>query len=92
MFHGWFDGLLNGTVCFRQCAGPRGSTASPAGAPEAPRLELMEQDSKDSAQSTSTSCSLEVQPEYNVRRERSKPSWFPTKGRFCVFVFWVGAG
>lgn len=39
------------------------------GAPEAPRLELIEQDSKDSAQSSSTSSSLEVQPEYNVRSD-----------------------
>lgn len=35
--------------------------------PDAPRLELMEQDSKDSAQSSGTSSSCEVQPEYNVR-------------------------
>lgn len=36
------------------------------GVPEAPRLELMEQDSKDSAQSSSTTSSSEIQPEYNV--------------------------
>ncbi|CAB1436192.1 unnamed protein product, partial [Pleuronectes platessa] len=33
--------------------------------PEAPRLDLMEQDSKDSAQSSSTMSSSEAQPEYN---------------------------
>ncbi|KAF7641382.1 hypothetical protein LDENG_00283030, partial [Lucifuga dentata] len=46
--------------------GPQPSLSS--GVPEAPRLELMEQDSKDSAQSSSTTSSSETQPEYNVRK------------------------
>lgn len=71
---GDLDGVIvNASVPSCQCGGLRGSTASPAGAPEAPRLELMEQDSKDSAQSVSTSSSLEVQPEYNVRRNVWNP-------------------
>lgn len=48
--------------------GPRAAVVASGGVPEVPRLELMEQDSKDSAQSTSTSSSSEIQPEYNVRR------------------------
>ena len=50
-----------------QCVGgPRVA----GGVPESPRLELMEQDSKDSAQSSITSSSSEIQPEYNVRSVR----------------------
>lgn len=52
-------------VCVRQC-GPRATPAVSNGVSEAPRLELMEQDSKDSAQSSITSSSSETQPEYNV--------------------------
>lgn len=51
------------------------AVAVSGGVPEAPRLELMEQDSKDSAQSISTSSSSEIQPEYNVRRVREMCVW-----------------
>lgn len=69
-----------------QGGGPRGSPVLSGGAPEAPRLELIEQDSKDSAQSSSTSSSLEVQPEYNVRYDEPSRSkgpfslWGPERG------------
>lgn len=46
--------------------GQRGAVGESAGVPESPRLELMEQDSKDSAQSISTSSSVEAQQEYSV--------------------------
>uniref|UniRef100_A0AAQ4QBI5 DNA (cytosine-5-)-methyltransferase n=1 Tax=Gasterosteus aculeatus aculeatus TaxID=481459 RepID=A0AAQ4QBI5_GASAC len=44
--------------------GPRVAVVTSGGVPEATRPELMEQDSKDSAQSVSTSSSQEIQPEY----------------------------
>lgn len=47
--------------------GPRVAVNASSGVSEAPRPELIEQDSKDSAQSISTSSSSEIQPEYNVR-------------------------
>ncbi|PWA29439.1 hypothetical protein CCH79_00017089 [Gambusia affinis] len=57
-------------------AGPRRAASVVAReTPEAPCLELMEQDSKDSAQSSSTTTSSsEVQPEYNADRKRGKES------------------
>ncbi|TKS76502.1 hypothetical protein D9C73_010591 [Collichthys lucidus] len=49
---------------YSECAGgPRPAVVVSGRVPEAPRLELMEQDSKDSAQSISTSSSSEIQPE-----------------------------
>lgn len=51
---------------FQTPSGPRGAASESAGVPESPRLELMEQDSKDSAQSSSTISSVEVQQEYSV--------------------------
>ncbi|XP_061591520.1 DNA (cytosine-5)-methyltransferase 3B-like isoform X2 [Cololabis saira] len=45
--------------------GCRGADAVSTRAPETPCLELIEQDSKDSAQSSSTMSSSETQPEYN---------------------------
>lgn len=50
--------------------GPQGAVGESAGVPESPRLELMEQDSKDSAQSGSTSSCVEAQQEYSV-----SPGW-----------------
>lgn len=49
--------------------GPRVAVVTSGGVPEATRPELMEQDSKDSAQSVSTSSSQEIQPEYKVRHK-----------------------
>ncbi|TWW56076.1 DNA (cytosine-5)-methyltransferase 3B [Takifugu flavidus] len=68
--------------------GPRGSPVLSGGAPEAPRLELIEQDSKDSAQSSSTSSSLEVQPEYNDNKGFGigELVWGKIKG----FSWWPG--
>ncbi|CAG6021961.1 unnamed protein product [Menidia menidia] len=45
--------------------GPPRAAAVSSGAPEAPCLELMEQDSKDSAHSASTTSGSETPPEYN---------------------------
>ncbi|KAM9751284.1 DNA (cytosine-5)-methyltransferase 3B isoform 2-T2 [Menidia menidia] len=45
--------------------GPPRAAAVSGGAPEAPCLELMEQDSKDSAHSASTTSGSETPPEYN---------------------------
>uniref|UniRef100_A0AAQ5ZW88 DNA (cytosine-5-)-methyltransferase n=1 Tax=Amphiprion ocellaris TaxID=80972 RepID=A0AAQ5ZW88_AMPOC len=72
-----------------QCSGaPRGPAVVSQGVPEAPRLELMEQDSKDSAQSTSTSSSSEIQPEYNDNKGFGigELVWGKIKG----FSWWPG--
>uniref|UniRef100_A0AAQ4Q8B3 DNA (cytosine-5-)-methyltransferase n=1 Tax=Gasterosteus aculeatus aculeatus TaxID=481459 RepID=A0AAQ4Q8B3_GASAC len=50
--------------------GPRVAVVTSGGVPEATRPELMEQDSKDSAQSVSTSSSQEIQPEYKVSADK----------------------
>uniref|UniRef100_A0A3B3XF91 DNA (cytosine-5-)-methyltransferase n=1 Tax=Poecilia mexicana TaxID=48701 RepID=A0A3B3XF91_9TELE len=56
--------------------------------PEEPCLELMEQDSKDSAQSSSTTSSSEVQPEYNDNKGFGVGElvWGKIKG----FSWWPG--
>ncbi|XP_008285851.1 DNA (cytosine-5)-methyltransferase 3B-like [Stegastes partitus] len=72
-----------------QCAGgPRGPAVGSDGVPEAPRLELMEQDSKDSAQSTGTSSSSETQPEYSDNKGFGigELVWGKIKG----FSWWPG--
>ncbi|XP_034447079.1 DNA (cytosine-5)-methyltransferase 3B isoform X1 [Hippoglossus hippoglossus] len=55
---------------------------------EAPRLDLMEQDSKDSAQSSSTMSSSEAQPEYNDNKGFGigELVWGKIKG----FSWWPG--
>uniref|UniRef100_A0A668TRY6 DNA (cytosine-5-)-methyltransferase n=1 Tax=Oreochromis aureus TaxID=47969 RepID=A0A668TRY6_OREAU len=58
------------------------------GVPETPRLELMEQDSKDSAQSTSTSSSSETKQEYSDNKGFGigELVWGKIKG----FSWWPG--
>uniref|UniRef100_A0A3Q1JW48 DNA (cytosine-5-)-methyltransferase n=1 Tax=Anabas testudineus TaxID=64144 RepID=A0A3Q1JW48_ANATE len=67
--------------------GPRMVTVS-SEVPETPCLELMEQDSKDSAQSSSTSSSTETQPEYNDNKGFGigELVWGKIKG----FSWWPG--
>ncbi|XP_027866826.1 DNA (cytosine-5)-methyltransferase 3B isoform X1 [Xiphophorus couchianus] len=70
-------------------AGPRRAAGVVAReTPEAPCLELMEQDSKDSAQSSSTTSSSEVQPEYNDNKGFGVGElvWGKIKG----FSWWPG--
>ncbi|XP_072304853.1 DNA (cytosine-5)-methyltransferase 3B-like isoform X2 [Eucyclogobius newberryi] len=68
-------------------SGGRVTTAVPSEAPEVPSPELMEQDSKDSAQSSSTSSS-EAQPEYNDNKGFGigELVWGKIKG----FSWWPG--
>lgn len=71
------------------CAGnPRAAVVGSGGVPETPRLELMEQDSKDSAQSTSTSSSSEAPQEYNDNKGFGigELVWGKIKG----FSWWPG--
>ncbi|KAM4571318.1 DNA (cytosine-5)-methyltransferase 3B isoform 3-T3 [Fundulus diaphanus] len=77
--------MVNTEDCAR---GPRRVAAVPGGTPEAPCLELMEQDSKDSAQSSSTTSSSEVQPEYNDNKGFGigQLVWGKIKG----FSWWPG--
>ncbi|XP_041859227.1 DNA (cytosine-5)-methyltransferase 3B isoform X2 [Melanotaenia boesemani] len=67
---------------------PQGSCGPPCGPPETPSLDLMEQDSKDSAQSTSTTSSSETQPEYNDNKGFGigELVWGKIKG----FSWWPG--
>lgn len=51
---------------------PRVAAVVSGSVPNTPHMELMEQNSKDSAQSISTSSSSEIQPEYNVRSVRER--------------------
>ncbi|XP_056128774.1 DNA (cytosine-5)-methyltransferase 3B [Lampris incognitus] len=64
------------------------SVVVPSGVPEGPSLELMEQDSKDSARSTSTSSSFETQPEYKDNKGFGigELVWGKIKG----FSWWPG--
>ncbi|XP_029012271.1 DNA (cytosine-5)-methyltransferase 3B isoform X2 [Betta splendens] len=66
---------------------PQGVMVS-GGVPESPRLELIEQDSKDSAQSTGTASSSEAQPEYNDNKGFGigELVWGKIKG----FSWWPG--
>lgn len=68
-------------------SGGRAPSAVPSAVPEVPRLELMEQDSKDSAQSSSTTSS-ETQPEYNDNKGFGigELVWGKIKG----FSWWPG--
>ncbi|CAI5648909.1 unnamed protein product [Oreochromis niloticus] len=71
------------------CAGnPRAAAVGSGGVPETPRLELMEQDSKDSAQSTSTSSSSETKQEYSDNKGFGigELVWGKIKG----FSWWPG--
>ncbi|XP_078144184.1 DNA (cytosine-5)-methyltransferase 3B [Centroberyx gerrardi] len=70
------------------CGGPRLSLVVSSAVPEAPSLELMEQDSKDSAQSISTSSSSETQPEYKDNKGFGigELVWGKIKG----FSWWPG--
>lgn len=71
-----------------QC-GPRSAGVGASGVPEAPRLDLIEQDSKDSAQSSSsTSTGSETQPEYNDHKGFGigELVWGKIKG----FSWWPG--
>lgn len=71
------------------CAGgPRAVVVVSSEVPEAPRLELMEQDSKDSAQSSGTTSSSETQPEYNDNKGFGigELVWGKIKG----FSWWPG--
>uniref|UniRef100_A0A3B5BJK6 DNA (cytosine-5-)-methyltransferase n=1 Tax=Stegastes partitus TaxID=144197 RepID=A0A3B5BJK6_9TELE len=72
----------------RRQSRPRGPAVGSDGVPEAPRLELMEQDSKDSAQSTGTSSSSETQPEYSDNKGFGigELVWGKIKG----FSWWPG--
>ncbi|XP_047223009.1 DNA (cytosine-5)-methyltransferase 3B [Girardinichthys multiradiatus] len=67
---------------------PRRAAVVSRKSPEAPCLELMEQDSKDSAQSTSTTSSSEVQSEYNDNKGFGigELVWGKIKG----FSWWPG--
>ncbi|XP_038165275.1 DNA (cytosine-5)-methyltransferase 3B isoform X3 [Cyprinodon tularosa] len=73
------------TMC---AADPRRAPVVSRETPQAPCLELMEQDSKDSAQSTSTTSSSEVQPEYNDHKGFGigQLVWGKIKG----FSWWPG--
>ncbi|XP_024126313.2 DNA (cytosine-5)-methyltransferase 3B isoform X1 [Oryzias melastigma] len=68
--------------------GPRGSEGVSGGAPDTPCLDLMEQDSKDSAQSSSTTSSAGTQPEYNDNKGFciGELVWGKIKG----FSWWPG--
>lgn len=68
-------------------SGGRAPSVVPNAVPEVPRLELMEQDSKDSAQSSSTTSS-ETQPEYNDNKGFGigELVWGKIKG----FSWWPG--
>lgn len=68
-------------------SGGRAPTAVPSAVPEVPRLELMEQDSKDSAQSSITTSS-ETQNEYNDNKGFGigELVWGKIKG----FSWWPG--
>lgn len=68
-------------------SGGRAPAAVPSAVPEVPRLDLMEQDSKDSAQSSSTTSS-ETQPEYNDNKGFAigELVWGKIKG----FSWWPG--
>uniref|UniRef100_A0A3Q4GWT7 DNA (cytosine-5-)-methyltransferase n=1 Tax=Neolamprologus brichardi TaxID=32507 RepID=A0A3Q4GWT7_NEOBR len=71
------------------CPGnPRAAAVGSGGVPETPRLELMEQDSKDSAQSTSTSSSSETKQEYSDNKGFGigELVWGKIKG----FSWWPG--
>uniref|UniRef100_A0A3Q2CJ84 DNA (cytosine-5-)-methyltransferase n=1 Tax=Cyprinodon variegatus TaxID=28743 RepID=A0A3Q2CJ84_CYPVA len=69
-------------------AGPRRAPVVSRETPQAPCLELMEQDSKDSAQSISTTSSSAVQPEYNDNKGFGigQLVWGKIKG----FSWWPG--
>ncbi|XP_013878284.1 DNA (cytosine-5)-methyltransferase 3B, partial [Austrofundulus limnaeus] len=72
-----------------QCAsGPQGAAAVPREASETPCLDLMEQDSKDSAQSSSTMSSSETQSEYSDNKGFGigELVWGKIKG----FSWWPG--
>ncbi|XP_015249064.1 PREDICTED: DNA (cytosine-5)-methyltransferase 3B-like [Cyprinodon variegatus] len=73
------------TMC---AAGPRRAPVVSRETPQAPCLELMEQDSKDSAQSISTTSSSAVQPEYNDNKGFGigQLVWGKIKG----FSWWPG--
>ncbi|KAF0036026.1 hypothetical protein F2P81_011338 [Scophthalmus maximus] len=74
---------------YSECAGgPRAVVVVSSEVPEAPRLELMEQDSKDSAQSSGTTSSSETQPEYNDNKGFGigELVWGKIKG----FSWWPG--
>ncbi|KAM6925498.1 DNA (cytosine-5)-methyltransferase 3B-like isoform 2-T2 [Xenentodon cancila] len=68
--------------------GCRGADPVSTRAPETPCLELIEQDSKDSAQSSSTMSSSETQPEYNDNKGFGigELVWGKIKG----FSWWPG--
>uniref|UniRef100_A0A8C2ZP47 DNA (cytosine-5-)-methyltransferase n=1 Tax=Cyclopterus lumpus TaxID=8103 RepID=A0A8C2ZP47_CYCLU len=68
--------------------GPQVAVVLSSRIPEAPRPELIEQDSKDSAQSISTSSSSEIQPEYNDNKGFGigELVWGKIKG----FSWWPG--
>uniref|UniRef100_A0AAX7T3I2 DNA (cytosine-5-)-methyltransferase n=1 Tax=Astatotilapia calliptera TaxID=8154 RepID=A0AAX7T3I2_ASTCA len=72
-----------------RCPGnPRAPAVGSGGVPETPRLELMEQDSKDSAQSTSTLSSSETKQEYSDNKGFGigELVWGKIKG----FSWWPG--
>uniref|UniRef100_A0A3P9K2W4 DNA (cytosine-5-)-methyltransferase n=1 Tax=Oryzias latipes TaxID=8090 RepID=A0A3P9K2W4_ORYLA len=68
--------------------GPQGSEGISGGPPDTPCLDLIEQDSKDSAQSSSTASSSGTQPEYNDNKGFciGELVWGKIKG----FSWWPG--
>ncbi|KAM8830468.1 DNA (cytosine-5)-methyltransferase 3B isoform 1-T1 [Synchiropus picturatus] len=77
------------TVAVKTCGrGPAAVLAMSKGVLEAPRLDLIEQDSKDSAQSSSTSSSVEKLQEYNDNKGFGigELVWGKIKG----FSWWPG--